>query len=99
MTSKTVIIKILGVKKIKIEDLRFDDNDETLYIYVSLTKGQRYRCPICHKRCKGYDAITINRKWRSLDFGPCKVYIICDVKRVSCKDHGIISEDVPFAYH
>ena len=62
MTSKTVIKKILGVKKIKIEDLRFDDNDETLYVHVSLTKGQRYRCPICHKRCKGYDTITIHRK-------------------------------------
>ena len=99
MTIKRLLKSLLNVNKIKINNCEFNTLTQELYIYASLTKGQRNRCPICHRKCKGYDTITPERKWRSLDFGPVKVFIVLEVHRVVCKEHGILSEDVPFAYH
>ena len=36
--------------------------------------------------------------WRSMDFGPVSVYLLCDVLRVSCPEHGVVTaidEDLP----
>lgn len=99
MTIKKLLKSLIKVKPIKILNYHFNEIENALYIHVSLTKGQRHRCPICHKRCPGYDTITIQRRWRTLDFGTILVYIVADVERIECKEHGVLSEAVPWAYH
>ena len=37
--------------------------------------------------------------WRHLDFGSCAVFIVSDVHRVECVEHGIHTEMVPWAFH
>lgn len=99
MTMKKILKKILNVKYIKIICQNFDEVTATYYIYVDITKGQKMKCPICGKKCKGYDTTTLKRKWRTLDFGSAKTYLVADVHRICCPEHGIHTEAVPWAEH
>lgn len=99
MAIKNILKFILNVKYIKIVSITFDQIESSLSIHVDMTKGKKYRCPICGKKCKGYDRTTINRKWRALDFGFCKVFVVSDVHRIFCKEHGVLTEAVSWADH
>lgn len=55
MANKKILNSILNVNLIKIISLEFDAQTLSLYINVEGTKGQKSRCPICGKKCKGYD--------------------------------------------
>lgn len=99
MALKKLLKYLLNVNCIKIINIDFDLSSASLYIFVEATKGQKSRCPICGKKCSGYDLITERRAWRSLDFGSCSVYVVADVKRVHCPVHGVHTERVPWAYH
>ena len=99
MAIKRLLKKTLNVNGVKIEKYSYDPNDDSIYIYVSLLKGHKNRCPVCGKKCSGYDQTTVERKWRALDINWHKVYIVCDVHRVLCKDHGVHTEEVPWARH
>lgn len=99
MALKKLLKSILNVNYIKINSVEFDSFSSSLYIFVSITKGQKGRCPYCGKKCKTYDHTTKRRHWRSLDFGSCSVFIVCDVQRILCPEHGVHTEMVPWAEH
>ena len=89
MALKKLLKSILNVNCIKIINAEFDHVSSSLYIRVEITKGQRSRCPVCSRKCSGYDSTTEHRSWRALDFGACRVYILSHVNRVQCPVHGI----------
>ena len=99
MALKKLLKSILNVNFIKIKNIDFDQISSSLHIHVEITKGQRSRCPICGRKCNGYDSSTERRSWRALDFGSCTVYILSDVNRIQCPEHGVHTERVPWAYH
>lgn len=99
MALKKLLKSILNVNCIKIIKAEFDHVSSSLYIRVEITKGQRSRCPVCGRKCNGYDSTTEYRSWRALDFGACRVYILSHVNRVQCPVHGIHTEQVPWAHH
>lgn len=99
MALKKVIKSVLNVKYIKIKNIEINNEELSLNIHVEATKGHQCRCPICKQKSVGYDQIHTERKWRSLDLGGWKVYLVSPVKRITCPEHGIITEDVPWAYH
>lgn len=99
MALKKLLKSILNVNCIKIKNVEFDRNSSSVFIQVDITKGQKSRCPVCGKKCSGYDSTTEHRTWRSLDFGSCSVYVVSDVNRVHCPEHGVHTEQVPWAYH
>lgn len=99
MSSKKLLKKLLNVNYIKIIDSFFEESSQSLYIHVEATKGKQKRCPVCGKKCPGYDSTTVARKWRHLDFGSYAVFIIADVHRVECPEHGVLTEMVPWAFH
>ena len=99
MALKKLLKSILNVNCIKIKNIDFDQISSSLRIHVEITKGQRSRCPICSRKCVGYDSISEFRSWRALDLGSCTVYILSDVNRIQCPEHGVHTERVPWAYH
>lgn len=99
MALKKLLKSILNVNCIKIINAEFDHVSSSLYIRVEITKGQRSRCPVCGRKCSGYDSTTEYRSWRALDFGTCTVYILSNVNRIQCPEHGIHTEQVPWAHH
>lgn len=98
MNIKKLLKSILNVNCIKIKNVKFDQITSSVFIHVDITKGQKSRCPVCGKKCTGYDSTTQNRSWRSLDFDSCKVYVVYDIKRIQCPEHGIHTEQIPWAY-
>ena len=99
MALKKLLKSILNVNCIKIKNVEFDRISSSVFIQVDVTKGQKSRCPVCGKKCSGYDSTTEHRTWRSLDFGSCSVYVVSDVNRVHCPEHGVHPEQVPSASH
>jgi transposase len=97
----TLVKKLLNVKKIVIEDLRFESQrcGEALIIQARPTSKSQSRCGICGKKSPGYDMGTRGRRWRASDFGSTQVFIESDLPRVCCKEHGVVAAMVPWARH
>ncbi len=79
----------------------YEDNGvKHLKINVVPTKKEMNKCPFCHNKCHGYDKGNNNSKiWRALDFGGIITEIEYNVPRVECKEHGVVTMEVPWAYH
>ena len=54
------------------------------------------RCPVCGGRAPVYDHPGTVR-WRALDQGCAKCWVEYDRARVSCPEHGVVAEAVPWA--
>ena len=107
MNITNFIRSLLNIKGYSIENIEIKhifhkktkSEQKVIFIHKKPKKNKVYYCPICHKKCKGYDTQYQSRTWRCRDFFGYKCYIYCPLPRVSCKEHGIITADVPFADH
>jgi len=101
MHTSTAIKRLLRIDKIAIESVYFEDknNEEIFIVKVRPVKREVNRCPICGRKCSGYDGANKARRWRSLDFGSQRVYIEANAPRVKCAEHGVIVARVPWARH
>jgi len=101
MHTKSLIKRLLKIENIVIESIYFEnDIEEEIFIIVTRPlKRDLNCCPLCGKRCPGYDSATKTRRWRSLDFGSQRVYIESCAPRVKCAKHGVIVAYVPWARH
>ena len=101
MHTKSLVKHLLKIDRITIVDAYFETlNEEEIFIVrVRPLSRDRQRCPICGKRCQGYDSSAKVRRWRSLDFGSEKVYIEANAPRVNCREHGVVVAKVSWARH
>jgi len=101
MYTKTIIKRLLRIAKIIIESVRFETigSEEILVVRTRVPNREAKRCPICGRRCKGYDSSSKTRRWRSLDFGSMRVYIESFSPRIKCETHGVLVARVPWARH
>ena len=101
MHTKSLIKRLLRIDKIVIKGVYFENysEEETLVIQAQPQSRDANRCPICQKRCPGYDSASKTRRWRSLDFGTMRVYIEANAPRVKCAEHGVVVAKVPWARH
>lgn len=100
MAKITITNDDLGVKKLKILKTKTVDDrngDRVLVISGRLYRNAQGRCPICGKKCAGYDTRKSRRVYRTLDVLDMPAYIVMDAVRIRCPEHGVLSEDVPFA--
>ena len=66
-----------------------------LRVELARAGGGRLRCPHCGEACPGYD--TRRREWRNLDAWGYSTFLVCDVPRVRCREHGVVTMQVPWA--
>ena len=99
--ANTVIKRLLKIDQIAIKSVYFEiiDESETLIVRVRLYSRQASRCPICGKKCPGYDSTGKVRRWRSLDLGSTRVYIEANAPRINSREHGVLVAKVPWAQH
>ena len=62
-------------------------------------RKSQHRCGICEKKSSRYDNGGGTRKWRCLDTGEAKAYVVAEAPRVCCKKHGVVTAFVPWARH
>lgn len=70
------------------------DGEKVVDIYVSFVQNEG-PCPECGISSRAYD--TRRRTWRHLDLLEHQAWIVCDVPRVDCPEHGVGQIHVPWA--
>ena len=102
MTLNRLLKQLLNVKGATVDDAEFAEStngEASLTAHVHVQKTDRWRCPICGKKCNVHDYLTEESFWRSMDFGPVMVWLGARVPRVCCAEHGVLTAAVPWAKH
>jgi len=89
--------RLLGVEHTVVEQVLFDEDAQAVVACVRPTRSRRRRCPLCARRCPGYDQGEGRRRWRALDLGVVQAFLEADAPRVCCREHGVIVAGVPWA--
>lgn len=90
---------MLGVEHTVIEsvELVVERGGEVVLARVRPDRSARSRCSRCGRRCRGYDAGEGQRRWRTLDLGTVKAFLVAESPRVECGEHGVVVAAVPWA--
>ena len=99
MRSARVWARLLGLGKVVVEDVEFDEDEAAIVVSVRPRKAARRRCGRCGVRCPGYDQGEGRRRWRTLDLGLVRAFLEADSSRVRCPEHGVVAAQVPRARH
>ena len=103
MISASTLAKIFcDVNHSVVEDINLHQHsDGTKCIIIDLRpyKREQHLCPVCGKRCPGYDhAQPQPRLWRALDNHGILVYLRYRLPRVFCPEHGVHAASVSWAF-
>ncbi len=72
----------------KVADLELIPESEEERIHIVHDGSKPLACPCYDHR---------HRRWRHLDSHGYQSYLVCDVPRVSCPEHGVVTVAVPWA--
>ena len=87
--------QILGIQKPwKVTSVTVSLAEDAVEVQVQ-HGGSKLKCPKCGQVCPGYDKRL--RRWRHLDTCQLKTLLVADVPRVDCKEHGVVTVEVPWA--
>jgi transposase len=102
MTINRLLKTLLNVKGATVDGAEFAGSDRgevSLTVHVHVHKKDRWRCPVCGRKCHVHDYVGGESFWRGMDFGPVMVRLGARVPRVCCGEHGILTAAVPWAKH
>lgn len=109
MASLLSILKfIININRVHIEKTdivtvmtkHFGESFAERQIHIWLRPIRRYqsRCPICMRKCSGYDYKSPEESWwRASNLNGLPVYLFYRRRRVKCPEHGVHSEFIPWA--
>ena len=89
----SVLKEALGLGRSVIEGVRIEGGST---IISARPRRRAPRCPVCGRRCDGYDRLA-TRRWRATDLGASRCYLEYAPLRVRCPEHGVRAEAVPWA--
>lgn len=92
MRVSTAFNRLLQIPGASVTDVVIDDRD----IEVTMRPtARRVSCP-CGKRLRAiYD--RRRRRWRHLDLGRCRLWLVYEIRRVNCPNCGVRTEELPWA--
>jgi transposase len=74
-----------------------EDGEWVLTARVRPDRRRASRCSRCGRRCPGWDQGSGERRWRGLDFGTVRVFLVGAAPRVRCREHGVVVAATPWA--
>jgi transposase len=89
----TAFNRVLGVPGVSVTAVRFAQ--EGVVVGVRLRRRRRV-CSRCGQLCRATHD-TVRCRWRHLDLGAQRCYLVCALRRVKCPDCGVRVEAVPWA--
>ncbi len=96
MRVTTAFNRLLGLKGISVLEVSFGDAS-SVTVDVALRR-RRLVCPLCSfSSAARYDTLPVTSSWRHLDFGRWQVLVRARLRRLTCPEHGVRVEAVPFA--
>ena len=79
----------------RVSRVEVSHTDQEVEIFVVRGSRPQLRCPECDRPCGGYDARE--RRWRHLDTMQYRTFVVAEVPRVRCEEHGIRQLTVPWS--
>jgi transposase len=83
------------IKKIEMEE-KSNAEPQIVATFVP-RKGSRGVCPKCHRKCPTYDTSPTVRLFEFIPIFNIAVYFAYKMRRVSCPEHNVITEKVPWS--
>ena len=77
---------------VELEDVH---EEQEVRVHIAHDGTDRLVCPECGCGCPGYD--HRERRWRHLDTMDYRTYLVCEVPRVRCPEHGVMTVTVPWS--
>ena len=97
MISKEQYAEILGLESPwYVKSVKADLESNQVNVSISHKTRKTFPCPFCKRPSPVYD-YQRNKKWRHLDAWQLKTYIIVDIPRVNCREHGVHQVAVSWA--
>jgi len=88
--------RLIGLERPwQVSRVEVSHQEQEVRIFVVRASRPRLRCPECERPCGRYD--TRERRWRHLDTMQYRTYLIAEVPRVECGEHGVCQVAVPWA--
>jgi transposase len=88
--------QLIGLKQPwQVSRVEVSHSDQEVRIFVVRAARPRLRCPECGVPYGGYD--TRERRWRHLDTMQYRTFLIAEVPRVQCEEHGVRQIAVPWS--
>ncbi len=90
-----ILRRALALAHAVIENARIDGDR----IVIGVRPWRRFglRCPVCGRACECYDRSPRPRLWRAMDLARSTCFLEYRPRRVSCPEHGVLVESVPWA--
>ena len=89
--------QIIGIEHPwRVTQMEFTHSKQMVYVHVSHDGGDEYRCPKCGDKCQKHG--HRQRQWRHLDSAQYQTYLVSEVPRVECNNHGVVTVAVPWAH-
>ena len=79
----------------EVVELEVVHEEREVRVHIAHDGNERLACPECGCQCSGYD--HRERRWRHLDTMEYRTYLVCDVPRVRCPEHGVMTVRVPWS--
>lgn len=78
-----------------VEYVELNEKDGAVTVHVGIDDEAQLPCPVCSKSAPRYDKRT--RRWRHLDTCQYQTYVVADVPRINCEQHGCLTIEVSWA--
>lgn len=90
-----ILRRALALAHAVIENARIDGDR----IVIGVRPWTRFglRCPVCGRACECYDRSPRLRLWCAMDLARSTCFLEYRTRRVSCPEHGVLVESVPWA--
>lgn len=92
MRVSTAFNRLLQIPGASVTDVSINDHDVDV---TMRPRARLLRCP-CGKRVNAvYD--RRRRRWRHLDLGRCRLWLVYEIRRIDCPACGVRTEELPWA--
>ena len=98
MRGVSVWAGLLGFSDAVVEDVELDPGRGVIIARVRVRRRVALRCSRCLATSARYDRGQGRRRWRHLDAGVLKVFIVAEAPRVACRGCGVTVAHVPWAH-
>ena len=96
-------VKLMTIFNVKTEiEIRKKDGEtytqEQWHVEVAPYKRVQKLCPVCGKKCPGYDTKrpSMAPRWRGPSMNGAPTFIYYNPSRIKCPEHGVLTEKLPW---
>jgi transposase len=97
MLLKTILNRVHPIKCFVYTRVKFEESPVlAITVEIKSRKNGKGKCSICGLECPGYDRLP-QREFEFIPLWNIPLLLLYSLRRVSCKEHGVVVEQIPWA--